>query len=78
MKEQGITYRRKNWIHVLVRQKPQMRRKIKAGLGVCRDGLDDVEKLPIFFIFLSGDMHDTCFNFLCLDGMEILAASVGS
>ena len=43
-----------------------------------RIGLDDVEKLPIFFIFLSGDMHDTCFNSLCLDGMEILGASVGS
>ena len=61
-----------------MRQKPQKRRKIKAGLGVCRDGLDDVEKLSIFFIFLSGDMHDTCFNSLCLDGMEILGASVGS
>ena len=61
-----------------MRQKLETRRNIKAGLGVCRGGLDDVEKLPIFFIFLSGDMHDTCFNFLCLDGMEILAASVGS
>lgn len=61
-----------------MRQKEQTRRKIKAGLGVCRGGLDDVEKLPIFFIFLSGDMHDTSFNSLCLDGMEILWASMGS
>lgn len=61
-----------------MRQKLETRRNIEAGLGVCRGGLDDVEKLPIFFIFLSGDMHNTCFSSLCSNGMEILAASVGS